>query len=284
MQYLELTKPRLNLLAVLTTWAGFYMGADRGTSIWSLINTLVGSASIAAGCGTLNQWMEVEKDAQMHRTMHRPLPSKKITETSALFFGGILAVGGIILLFKMINPLTAFLGVLAIVSYIFFYTPLKKITSLCILVGAIPGALPPVMGWAAARDVVGIQGVVLFLILFFWQMPHFLAIGWLYRDDYTRAGFPMLSVLDPEGKAVGWISVIYALVLIPISLLPSILKMTTPIYLGVASILGFIFLIFSINLAVHKSRINARKLFLASIIYLPILFGVMVACKKISLG
>jgi len=201
--YITLTKPRLNSEAIFTTLAGFYMGSPSPIDWRLLMFTLLGTTGVAAGCGALNQWFEVDADRRMTRTKKRPLPSGRLSTSKAFWFGLTLSVLGVAILYWQVNALTAFLGLCALVSYVALYTPLKRITSLCTIVGAIPGAIPPMMGWAAAQNQIGPQGWVLFLILFFWQMPHFLAIGWMYREDYARAGFPCWRWLIPRGGRPG---------------------------------------------------------------------------------
>ena len=274
--YITLTKPRLNSLAILTTLVGFYLGSPSPLNWSLLVFSLLGTTGVAAGCGALNQWIESEADRQMTRTRKRPIPAGRLTVVQAFWFGLGLSVLGVALLFFMVNELTALLGLLALVSYLVFYTPLKKITSLCTVVGAVPGAIPPMMGWAAAQNQVGPQGWTLFAILFLWQMPHFLAIGWMYREDYARAGFPMLAVLDPRGVTTGLMSVLYSLALWPVSLLPTYFGMTGKVYFGAALVLSLVFIYYSFLLARYKTMAHAKGLFWYSITYLPILFIVMV--------
>lgn len=277
--YITLTKPRLNSLAIVTALAGFYLGST-GPFNWTLLFwSLLGTTAVAGGCGTLNQWLEAEADQQMMRTRKRPLPSGRLQKDQAFWFGLILSVVGVAILFFFVNDLTAFLGAAALVSYVVFYTPLKKITSLCTVVGAIPGAIPPLMGWASVQNQIGPEGWALFFILFFWQMPHFLAIGWMYRDDYARAGFPMLAVIDPQGESTGLMSVVYAVALLPVSLLPSHLHVAGKVYFWVALVLSSIFLFYSCRMAWKRTAYNARGLFWFSITYLPILFLAMVLDK-----
>lgn len=277
--FISLTKPRLNLLAIFTTLAGFYMGSAGPLNGRLLLFTLLGSVGVAAGCGVLNQWFEVESDGRMNRTKSRPLPAGRLPSRQAFWFGLVLSVVGLWILLYQVNELTSYLGMTALVSYIVFYTPLKKITSLCTVVGAIPGAMPPLMGYAAVQNQIGFEGWTLFSILFFWQMPHFLSIGWIYREDYAKAGFPMLSVIDPEGETTGWVAVVYAMALLPISLLPTYLKMTGPVYFWIALVLSLFFLWFSAGLVRMRTLTQARKLFLVSIIYLPLLFIAMALNK-----
>jgi len=273
--YITLTKPRLNSLAILTTLAGFYMASRGPMDGQLLLLTLLGTTGVAAGCGALNQWLEADTDLHMVRTKKRPLPSGRLTRSQAFWFGLVLSILGVVLLDWKVNDLTALLGLSALVSYIIFYTPMKRISSLCTVVGAFPGAIPPVMGWTAVRGQVGHEGWVLFAILFLWQMPHFLAIGWMYRDDYARAGLPMLAVVDPKGHGTGLMAVAYSFALWPVSLMPSFLHMTGHLYFWCALVLSFIFLWTSFRLAWSKTERQAKGLFWASITYLPILFIVM---------
>jgi heme o synthase len=275
--FLILIKLRLNLLALLTTLASFYLASSGPLEISLMLFTLLGTTAVAAGSGALNQWLEVEQDSKMKRTEHRPLPAGRMGAWQALILGVSLSLLGESLLFWRVNDLTAYLGLAALISYVAVYTPLKKVTSLCTLVGAVPGALPPLMGWTAVRDSIGVEGWVLFGILFLWQMPHFLAIGWMYRDDYERAGFPMLSVLDQGGHATGWMAVIYSAALLPVALLPALFHLSGLVYFWTALGLGLAFLGVSLNMAFRKSLQSARWLFLASLVYLTVLFIVMVA-------
>ena len=277
--YISLTKPRLNSEAIFTAVIGFCMGSGRPFNWGLMLLVLLGITAVAAGCGTLNQWLEAEADSRMARTRKRPLPSGRLKKDQALWFGAALSVLGTAVLFFFVNDLTAFLGVAALVSYIVMYTPLKKISSLCTVVGAVPGAIPPLMGWAAAKDAIGPAGWTLFAILFFWQMPHFLAIGWMYRDDYARAGFPMLAVVDPKGGSTGLMAVVYAVALLPASLLPAFFHMTGHVYFWAALVLSSAFLFYSCRMALNRSLRSARGLFWFSITYLPILFLVMVLDK-----
>jgi protoheme IX farnesyltransferase len=240
---------------------------------------VLGSVGVAAGCGALNQWLEKEVDRRMVRTQKRPLPAGRLPSPKALAFGLFLSLVGLLVLFLKVNELTAFLGLCALVSYLLFYTPLKKVTSLNTVVGAVPGALPPLMGWAAARDALGPGGWTLFAILFLWQMPHFLAIGWMYREDYARAGLPMLSVVDPKGGTTGFMAVAYSLALLPASLLPFYFRMAGPFYFWAALFLGLALLACGLLLARTRSLAHARALFWCSITHLPLLFLAMVLDK-----
>jgi len=278
--YITLTKPRLNLEALMTTWAGFYLGSPGPMNKSLLLYTLLGSTAVAAGCGALNQWLETDTDSLMLRTKKRPLPAGRIQSRNAFWFGMILSILGVGILEFKTNDLTALLGLCALVSYVILYTPLKKITSLCTVVGAIPGAIPPIMGWAAAQNQIGPGGWTLFAILFFWQMPHFLAIAWMYKDDYKRAGLPMLTVLDPEGHSVGLMAVAYAAALLPTTLFPTYLHISGSVYFCSALVLSLAFLWQSILLARHKTLRAAKGLFWMSITYLPLLFIIMVIDKR----
>jgi protoheme IX farnesyltransferase len=283
--YLELTKPRITLLILLTAVAGFWMGSKSPLDLVGLLHTAVGIGLLSAGIATLNQYLERKLDGLMMRTASRPLPSQRLTPAKALWFGATMAVGAEIYLAFLVNPLTAVLGLIALGSYLFVYTPLKTRTTLCTAIGAIPGAMPPLMGWTAARGELGIEAWILFSILFLWQFPHFLSIAWLYRDDYARAGIRMLPVVEREGKVTGEQIVAYSFMLLPVSLLPALLGLSGPVYLFGALALGLVFLYVSIRAAValrHSFKAgyrDARRLLLASVVYLPLLFGLMVIGK-----
>lgn len=275
----DLTKPRMNFLVLVTTAVGYFMAA-RGWDDWGrLLHTLLGTALTAGGASVLNQYVERGYDAQMKRTRNRPLPAGRITPLTALALGAVLTVFGLCELMLFVNPLTASLGAITLATYVFVYTPLKRWTSLCTVAGAVPGALPIVMGWTAARGEMSPEALALFGILFLWQMPHFLAIAILYRDDYADGGFQMLPVVDPQLHATGRQIVFYSLVLIPVTLLPAILHMTGLIYLISAALLGLIFVGFGVLCATQKQRPAARQLFLASIAYLPLLLASMMLDK-----
>jgi protoheme IX farnesyltransferase len=277
--FLELAKARLTLLVLLTTLAGFYLGA-RGPVDWALlIHTLLGTGLLACGAAALNQWWEREHDARMARTADRPLPSGRLQPETALAFGGVCSVAGMAYLAFLVNPLTSLLGAATLVSYVFLYTPLKRVTWLNTAVGAVPGALPPLMGWAAARANVAPEGWALFAILFFWQIPHFLAIAWMYRDEYAQAGFVMLPAVDPEGFRTGRQAVSHTLGLLTVSLLPFLFRMTGPVYAAGALVLGAGFIIAAWQFSAQLTRARARRLFFASILYLPLLLGLMVFDK-----
>ena len=274
--YVELTKPRITFLIALTSAAGFALASRGSINYISLTSALVGIALLSSGIATLNQYLERDLDALMRRTAGRPLPSGKLSPWEALAFGiGLTALAEIYLL-VLVNPLSALLGLTVIAGYLFGYTPLKTRTSLSTMVGAFPGAVPPLIGWTAARGTLDLEGWVLFAILFLWQFPHFLAIAWMYREDYSRAGILMLPVIEPEGRVTAQQIVVYTLMLIPISLLPAVLGMSGKVYLYGAIILGLAFLYSSIRAAFSLSRQQARRLLLASVLYLPLLFILMV--------
>jgi protoheme IX farnesyltransferase len=274
--YLDLTKPRITFLIVLTAAAGFALGSRGAVDYGRLLAAMVGIAFLSSGIATINQYMERDLDALMRRTANRPLPSGKLLPWEALAFGAALTIFAEIYLAVVVNPLTAVLGLTVIAGYLFAYTPLKTRTTLSTMVGAFPGAVPPLIGWAAARGDIGLEAWVLFAILFLWQFPHFLAIAWMYREDYSRAGILMLPVVEPDGRVTGQQIVIYTVLLLPVSLLPTALGISGKVYLYGAIVLGLLFLYSSVRAAFSKSRQEARRLLLASVIYLPLLFILMV--------
>ena len=268
----DLVKARLTTLVVLTTAAGFYAGWQ-GPLIWTLmLHTILGTALVASGAAALNQLLERDYDARMRRTENRPLPSGRLSPDHVLIVGGALSVIGLVYLASAVNLLTAVLGAITLISYVWIYTPLKRVTTLNTAIGAIPGAIPPLMGWTAARDDISGGGWALFAILFFWQLPHFLAIAWIYREDYARAGFAMLPVLDPDGRRTSSQALSHTLGLLPVSLSPFVFKLAGPVYLASALILGAIFAVAAIRFARELTIARARALFFVSIIYLPLLF------------
>src|SRR5882762_3250869 len=274
--YMELTKPRITFLIVLTSAAGFALASHGSVNYAALVSAMLGIALLSSGIATINQYMERDLDALMRRTANRPLPSGRLLPWEALAFGVGLTGFAEVYLAILVNPLTALLGLAVIAGYLFGYTPLKTRTSLSTMVGAFPGAVPPLIGWTAARGTLDLEGWVLFAILFLWQFPHFLAIAWMYREDYSRAGILMLPVIEPEGRVTAQQIVVYTLMLIPISLLPAVLGMSGKVYFYGAIILGLAFLYSSIRAAFSLSRQQARRLLLASVLYLPLLFILMV--------
>ena len=280
--YLELTKPRLTGLAVATSLIGFLLGSTDSLQIGKLLVVLIGTALTGGGAGALNQYLEKEEDAQMQRTKGRPLPSGRIDPESALMFGVVLSILGLGVLTFGANPLSGTLAVLTLGSYLFLYTPLKRRTALCTLVGAIPGALPPLIGWAAARASLGLEAWLLFSILFLWQLPHFLAIAWIYRDDYARAGFKMLPVLDPEGGLTSRQITLYCLALVPVSLFPTVFGFAGIVYFLGALVSSLAFLRYGLVTARLRSGEAAHRLFLASVMYLPWILFTMTLDRVIS--
>src|ERR1700704_1748914 len=274
--YLELTKPRITFLIVLTSAAGFCLGARGAVNYLTFTHAMIGIALLSSGIATLNQFIERDLDGLMRRTEGRPLPSGRLLPFEALWFGIALTVTAELYLALSVNILTAILGLTVISGYLFLYTPLKTRTSLSTAVGAFPGAMPPLIGWTAARGDIDVAAWVLFAILFLWQFPHFLAIAWMYREDYGRAGIRMLPVVEPDGRVTGQQIIAYSLMLLPVSLLPAVLGLSGKIYLVAALVLGILFVVSSIRAALSKSNQHARQLLLASVLYLPLLFGVMV--------
>jgi len=271
----DLFKARLTTLVLLTTAAGFQMG-QRGSMDWILFfHAMFGTGLLACGASALNQYLERNHDALMRRTEERPLPAGHLQPGTVLVLGAIASAVGMIQLALTVNLVTSLLGALTLGSYLFVYTPLKRITSLNTAIGAVPGALPPLMGWTAVRGEITTEGWALFAILFFWQLPHFLAIAWLYRDQYAKAGYVMLPVVDPGGGRTGRQAVSHTLGLLPVSLAPFIFKLAGTLYLAGALVLGVLFLLCAVQFARTLSQAAARRLFLMSIIYLPLLLGLL---------
>ena len=277
--YAELTKPRITFLIVLTSAAGFVLASRGPVDYVALVSALFGIGLLSSGIATLNQYAERDLDGLMRRTANRPLPAGRLAPWEALAFGAGITIAAEAYLLIVVNPLTAVLGLTVIAGYVFAYTPLKTRTSLSTLVGAFPGAVPPLIGWSAARGTISLEGWVLFAILFLWQFPHFLAIAWMYREDYSRAGILMLPVVEPNGRVTAQQIVAYTIMLLPISLLPVALGMAGRIYLYGAIVLGLLFLYSSLRAAFSMSRQAARRLLLASVLYLPLLFILMVLNK-----
>jgi heme o synthase len=283
--YAQLFKVRVTSLIVMTAWAGYYMGAAKsGVSSlsWTLLNALWGIGLTSAGAAALNEVLERDLDARMRRTRNRPLPSGRMSLATGLVLGILAILLGPVALALTTNLLTALLALATAVTYLVLYTPLKKISPISTFVGAFPGAMPPLLGWTAIRGKLEPEAVILFLIVFFWQFPHFQAIAWMYRDDYEAAGIKMLPVVDKGGRSVIRQMLVYASTLIPISLMPALLRMSGRIYLGGALVLGLAFVWFVLRLARTNlpttspdSRKLARHLLQASVIYLPLLFALM---------
>ncbi len=277
---MTLVKARLSLLVLITTLVGFLLGWQ-GPLDWLLLAaTLTGTALCAGGAAALNQWWERDLDARMKRTRTRPLPALRMQPLDALLFGLFFSISGVAILAVFTNPRAAFLAFATIAIYILVYTPMKRRSSLNTLVGAVPGALPPLIGWVAARGYYDLEGCLLFAVLWFWQMPHFLAIAWMYREDYANAGCVMISGNDPEGEITSRQSLLYSLCLLVITLLPGLIGFNSPLYFFAALVLGTVFCGFAMNFVIHRDRNAARRLFFYSILYLPLLLGVLVATAR----
>jgi protoheme IX farnesyltransferase len=271
----ELTKPGLTGLVLATTVAGYALGAAGSFDGRTFVLALLGTALLASAASALNQWWEVRWDRQMERTRNRPLPSRRLPAWAALAFGSVASLLGVAVLARSVNGLTAVLGAGTLLIYLLVYTPLKRRTTLCTIVGAVSGAIPPVMGYTAAAGTLGAGAWVLFGILFVWQVPHFLAIAWLYREDYARGGFRMLPVVDPEGRLTGRMVVLYCVALVPVSLSATLVGMSGFLYPFGAAILGTGMLGLGLNLRRERTRLAARRLFLATITYLPLLLALL---------
>ncbi len=274
--YVALAKPRLNILVVVTALAGYYMGTASGWQAVLLLHMVVGTALVASGSAVYNQLMEIEADGLMRRTRARPLPAGRLTPRAARVFAAVLSALGVVQLAWGVNLLAAGIALVTLLTYTVFYTPLKRRTSLSTVIGGVPGALPPMIGWAAARTTLSIEAWILFGIVFLWQMPHFLAIAWMYREDYQRAGFPLLPVVEPDGASTGRQALLYAAALVPVSLAPAAVGMAGSVYLAGAAVLGVWFVWLAGRFAWQRSTPAARRLFFGSIVYLPLLWVLMV--------
>ncbi len=275
-RYYELIKPRIALLIVVSTSVGYSYGVGRHFNLVTFFHALLGTALMAAGSATLNQWYERDLDAQMTRTKMRPIPAGTITPRQALTFGVAVSVIGLLELLLFVNVLAAGLGLLTAVGYLFAYTPLKRKSPICTTIGAFPGAMPPLIGYAAANGHLTVQAWVLFAILFLWQFPHFHAIAWLYREEYEQAGIRMLAVVKPRGSALNLEIMTALLLLIPATLAPTFLHMAGKVYFAAALVLNLAFLYFGVQMSLEHDRSRARKLLLASVIYVPLLFAFLV--------
>lgn len=275
----ELFKVRLTALVLLTTMAGFYIGALGNLDAALMLHTVLATALLASGGAALNEFLERDYDARMRRTQERPLPAGHLQPVTVLWTGSVLSLSGILYLFSATNITTGVIGSLTLLIYIFVYTPLKRVTWLNTLVGAVPGALPPLLGWTAARGSFAPEGLSIFAIQALWQIPHFMAIAWLYRDDYARAGFKMLPVLDPSGRRTAHQALLFAGLLLPASIIPFLLGLTGAIYPIAAFALGVAFLWCALLFSRRLTTTTARLLFLVSVIYLPVLLSVMVLDK-----
>jgi protoheme IX farnesyltransferase len=265
--YMELSKSRIVMMVLITTMSGYLVGAKTVDPL-VLLNVLIGTALLAAGTNALNQYIEREHDAKMARTSRRPLPSGRITPRAALLFSTGIAILGALYLGLAVNWLTAGLGAFTLTSYIFVYTPLKRISTICTIIGAVPGAIPPLMGWTAATNELSLGGWFVFGILFFWQLPHFMALSWMFREDYARGGYMMHSVFDERGTGVARQAIYYSLALIAVSVGPSLIGITGPFYFVTASLSGLALLYTAFRFFFDRSMRSARTLFMASNIYL----------------
>lgn len=270
--FIELTKPRIALMLVLTSAAGFYLGTKGSFDVALFLNAMIGIALLAFGVATLNQYLERRTDLLMDRTANRPIPTGRISPNEALVFGLTQCLVSEIYLYVLVNPLTAVLGLTVIIGYVLLYTPLKTRTSACTAIGAIPGAMPPLMGWTAAANEITLGAWALFAMLFLWQFPHFLAIAWMYREQYAKAGIKMLPVLEPEGRLTARQIVLFTIMLVPVSLAPFFLGFAGPIFLGGSILLGIWFLFESVVAARVKTVQRARRLLMVSVLYLPLIF------------
>jgi protoheme IX farnesyltransferase len=277
--YLELTKPRVTLLVAFSTLVGFEMGRHGAFAPWLFLATLAGTLFLAGGASALNMWMEAGPDALMTRTCRRPIPSGRVTPAQALGFGLALTAAGLAVMALAVNGLTCLLGLATTASYLLVYTPLKRVSSLSTIVGAVPGALPPVMGWTAASGRVEAGALVLFGILFLWQIPHFLAIAWMYREDYVRGGFKVMPATQADEMNAGRQMILYAVALIPVSLAPTLMGITGQAYFFGAVALGLGYALFSFAAAYGAQLRQARRVLLASVTYLPFLQGLMLLDK-----
>jgi len=275
-EYLRLTKPRITLLIIISTAVGYCYGIGSTFRFVTFVHALVGTSLLAAGAATLNQWWERTWDAQMKRTRTRPIPAGTVSARDALLFGVVLTLIGVAELWTFCNVLAAGLGLLTSFGYLFAYTPLKRKHAVSTTIGALPGAMPPLIGFAAASSQLGVDAWVLFSILFLWQFPHFHAIAWMYREDYERAGVKMLAVARPFGIGLTIEILSALLLLIPITLAPTLLHMAGQVYFVAALVLDLVFLYFGFQLATERNRKRARGLLLASVLYIPILFAFLV--------
>ena len=277
--FVALAKPRLNLLVVASTLVGYAMADGETLSVLRVTGLLLGTGLVAGGASAFNQVMERDLDALMKRTRLRPLPDQRLQPVEGLLFGGAITLAGLLLIVASANLIAATVALATLLSYVAVYTPLKRRSSFGTVIGAIPGALPPIIGWAARSGSLSPQAWTLFGIMFLWQLPHFLAIAWMYREDYARAGFPMLPVLEPDGRSTGRQSVLYAAALVPLSLAPMLMGIAGEVYFAGALALGLVFLGLTLQFARTRSVRDARRVFFGSIIYLPLLWILMIANK-----
>ncbi len=273
--FFELTKPRIVLMVLVTAFVGFYVGSDRAVNYLALLQMLIGTGLAAGGTLALNQFLERDTDAVMMRTRHRPLPDGRVQPGEALWFGILITLAGVLYLALAVNPQSAWVAAWITASYLLVYTPMKRKSAFCIPVGAVPGALPPVIGWVAARGSFDTEAWVLFAIMFLWQVPHTLAIAQLYREDFARAGIQFLPVVEPEGDSASRQILLHCAALVVVSLLPTLVGLAGAFYFVVALILGLGLLANGMILAMASTGSGARRLLLASLIYLPVLLIVL---------
>ena len=277
--YVALAKPRLNLLVVASTLVGYAMGSGEPLGFVRVLGLLLGTGLVAGGASAFNQVMERDLDALMRRTRTRPLPDQRLQPLEGVLFGTAITLIGMLMIVAASNLLAAGVALATLVIYVAIYTPLKKRSSFGTVIGAIPGALPPIIGWAAIEGSLSAEAWTLFGIMFLWQLPHFLAIAWMYREDYARAGYPMLPVIEPDGRSTGRQSVLYTAALLPLSLAPTAMHMAGVIYFAGALVLGLVFFWLTIRFAQTRATREARRVFFASIAYLPLLWILMIADK-----
>lgn len=281
--YLELAKPRVAVLVLFVVAAGVLLASGNALQPWVLLHTVLGTALVAAGASALNQWIERHSDARMRRTENRPLPSGRLQPVEVLTFGLLLAGGGLLyLLLTLPHPGAAGVAGLTFLSYVGIYTPLKRVTPLNTLIGAVPGALPPIIGWCAVRSEITLEAWLLFLILFLWQVPHFLAIAWMYREEYARAGLVMLPVVDPRGERTSQQMIGYCLALVAVSLMPAVAGAAGVVYLAGAVLLGLSFLASALAFQRQRSLRQARIVLRTSLVYLPGLLALLLVDRALS--
>lgn len=277
--YITLLKPEITSFSLLTTLTSFYLASSVHFALFLFLATCIGAAFVGCGCAVLNQYLERDLDALMHRTKNRAVPSGRISPLTTLITGIILSLAGVALLAIAVNPLTAFIGAATLITYLFLYTPLKRITPLSIFVGAIPGALPPVLGWTAVRNTFDSGSVMLFAFLFCWQLPHFLALAWMYRKDYERAGYRFYTVLDTDGKRTTRYIFLSSLMLIPVSMALAFIMHLSVLYIIGMSMMGIIFAYSAFKLFLSKSNLSAKTVFHFSLLYLTV-WMIMVVVEK----
>lgn len=273
--YIALTKPRITWLILMSTGMGYYFGFNGTWDLWILLHTIAGTGLIASGTAALNQWYERDADARMRRTDQRPLPSGQMPARNAFLFGVLLSVLGFVELGLGVNWLSAGLGLFTLLSYLCLYTPLKQVSPVSTTIGAVPGAMPPLIGFAAASGTLTAEAWILYAILFLWQFPHFYAIAWMYREDYERAGIKMLPVVEPDGESTVRQMLLFSVLLIPVSLIPRYLDMTGNFYVAGTLAAGVAFVAACVRMSKDRTLLKARSVLLVSVIYLPVLYGLL---------